>query len=679
MVYVAHFRECAMPESPDIKVSSAFQSSHSPKTCAMTGVPPLPPVTSRPLSSNSSISGLNGSHSPQSTTVMNGGRTPSPPTLGSLMNSTSGQQLPPACGARQLSKLKRFLTTLQQFGSDISPEIGERVRTLVLGLVNSHLSIEEFHGKLQEATNFPLRPFVIPFLKANLPLLQRELHHCARIAKQSPQQFLTQNEQILFDPTHSPLDSRDNLMADVNENGKRRSPDRPKENGLDLHIEAPPHPAKRHHGSHPVSPVSMSRTSPGSTFNLSAGGPIRLEDISKSRELREREARERMEREQVDRARERERERDRDRERHFSNYSFRSSESFEHLERLDDDWRHVETMLNCIIGMVDKTKRAMSVLQERSMRDREESLWARRQADVVGIEAADVKKRSGDVMAYTIRQRAEEAVNDVKRQAMVELQKALSAADQKAAELVSAERAKMERAISETRKQTQTELLRSLNHQEESAESCWNCGRKASETCSGCNVARYCGSFCQHKDWENHHHVCGKAHITSAADARELRRAAAVAAAAAAVAASSAPASSSSSSSMVSMAATSSLAASSSSLSPSSSATSTAVSASGKAIASGSSKGIKDERDQSPSTSTPSSSKPNASSSLTSSKGAIKEGKTISCSSPAPLAVPSLSGRNSPVKTADSPSSSPGRTLSPVPSDPATPAPGDSA
>ena len=37
---------------------------------------------------------------------------------------------------------------------------------------------------------------------------------------------------------------------------------------------------------------------------------------------------------------------------------------------------------------------------------------------------------------------------------------------------------------------------------------CWNCGRKASETCSGCNVARYCGSFCQHKDWENHHKLC---------------------------------------------------------------------------------------------------------------------------------------------------------------------------
>ena len=82
---------------------------------------------------------------------MNGGRTPSPPTLGSLMNSTSGQQLPPACGARQLSKLKRFLTTLQQFGSDISPEIGERVRTLVLGLV---VSMERISSRFTASASF---------------------------------------------------------------------------------------------------------------------------------------------------------------------------------------------------------------------------------------------------------------------------------------------------------------------------------------------------------------------------------------------------------------------------------------------------------------------------------------------------------------------------------------------
>merc|ERR1719318_2020261 len=39
-------------------------------------------------------------------------------------------------------------------------------------------------------------------------------------------------------------------------------------------------------------------------------------------------------------------------------------------------------------------------------------------------------------------------------------------------------------------------------------ESCWNCGRPATEHCSGCSLARYCGPFCQHKDWEDHARVC---------------------------------------------------------------------------------------------------------------------------------------------------------------------------
>ena len=85
------------------------------------------------------------SHSP---TALNGA--PSPPNgfsngpSSSSSSSLANQQLPPACGARQLSKLKRFLTTLQQFGNDISPEIGERVRTLVLGLVVSKRKSAQF-------------------------------------------------------------------------------------------------------------------------------------------------------------------------------------------------------------------------------------------------------------------------------------------------------------------------------------------------------------------------------------------------------------------------------------------------------------------------------------------------------------------------------------------------------
>lgn len=81
-------------------------------------------------------------HSPP---TLNGA--PSPPQrfsngpASSTSSALTNQQLPATCGARQLSKLKRFLTTLQQFGNDISPEIGEKVRTLVLALVVSTVSL----------------------------------------------------------------------------------------------------------------------------------------------------------------------------------------------------------------------------------------------------------------------------------------------------------------------------------------------------------------------------------------------------------------------------------------------------------------------------------------------------------------------------------------------------------
>ena len=66
----------------------------------------------------------------------------------------TNQQLPATCGAWQLSKLKRFLATLQQFGNDISPEIGEKVRTLVLAPVNSTVTIEEFLASSRRLQTF---------------------------------------------------------------------------------------------------------------------------------------------------------------------------------------------------------------------------------------------------------------------------------------------------------------------------------------------------------------------------------------------------------------------------------------------------------------------------------------------------------------------------------------------
>ena len=61
--------------------------------------------------------------------------------------------------------------------------------------------------------------------------------------------------------------------------------------------------------------------------------------------------------------------------------------------------------------MVDKTKRALSVLQERSQRDREElAVWMRRHAE--GLDS-DMKKRTSEMM---IRQ-TEDRVSEVKRRA----------------------------------------------------------------------------------------------------------------------------------------------------------------------------------------------------------------------------------------------------------------------
>lgn len=65
---------------------------------------------------------------------------------------------------------------------------------------------------------------------------------------------------------------------------------------------------------------------------------------------------------------------------------------------------------------------------------------------------------------------SEEAVNEVKRQAMSELQKAVSDAERKAHEMISAERSKMERALVEAKRQASEDALSVINQQEDSSE-----------------------------------------------------------------------------------------------------------------------------------------------------------------------------------------------------------------
>lgn len=65
---------------------------------------------------------------------------------------------------------------------------------------------------------------------------------------------------------------------------------------------------------------------------------------------------------------------------------------------------------------------------------------------------------------------AEEAVNDVKRQAMDEVQKAVAEAEQKAFEMITAERAKMEKTLAEAKRKATEDAIQVINEQEDSSE-----------------------------------------------------------------------------------------------------------------------------------------------------------------------------------------------------------------
>ncbi|GIX67352.1 hypothetical protein CDAR_291101 [Caerostris darwini] len=324
------------------------------------------------------------------------------------------------------------------------------------------------------------------------------------MAKQSPQQYLRQHEHVILDTSSHPNSEPFEIFqssSEPKENGKRRSPST--RNGkLDMDYsetngDGPP-PVKRHH---PIpSPTLSSRTSPGapSGLGLPPGLNLRLPDDS-IHTYRDREGR-------LDRY-------DRFERDFYRPFYGNMSREYSDDREMEEEWRNIHTMLNCILGMVEKTKRALCILQHRSYAERAElTSWIRHPE-------MEPKKRPSDIVSHfkiaedrvtEVRRRAE-AVNEVKRHAVAELQKAVSAAESKASELVAAERIKMERMLAEARRQAAEDALAVATHQEESTENCWNCGRKASETCSGCNVARYCGSFCQHKDWESHHRVCSQA------------------------------------------------------------------------------------------------------------------------------------------------------------------------
>ncbi|OAD57071.1 Protein CBFA2T3 [Eufriesea mexicana] len=248
---------------------------------------------------------------------------------------------------------------------------------------------------------------------------------------------------------------------------------------------------------------------------------------------------------------------------------------------LDDEWKNIHMMLNCILGMVEKTKKALTILQTRGCFGAATSAPPLATGNAIpaqnggstanannpsstnngsqvesstGDREGSLKRLSGEIVAQTIRaiedkmaevkRKDEEAV---KRAVMAEVQRAMRVA---VAESRANERLRVHRMLDvpltqrnhgalrqgpylrvhgnhgpvdgnartvATPTNTVSNSIASTSEDEKdsqlqtvSGSSCWNCGRPALETCGGCGIARYCGSFCQHRDWEagGHHATC---------------------------------------------------------------------------------------------------------------------------------------------------------------------------
>lgn len=96
--------------------------------------------------------------------------------------------------------------------------------------------------------------------------------------------------------------------------------------------------------------------------------------------------------------------------------------------------------------MVDKTKRAITILQQRGV---ESSSGAQVNLQHTDTSIAEIKRQTEEKMAE-FRRNAEEAVNQVKRQAVIEIQRAVAAAETRAIEAMAQERIKLEKMYAGT-------------------------------------------------------------------------------------------------------------------------------------------------------------------------------------------------------------------------------------
>ncbi|XP_022649937.1 protein CBFA2T3-like [Varroa destructor] len=424
-------------KSPKSHPQAATPTQHLSKSPSRGQSPSPERANSHRLESNRTSPSSTSDSTPSTGVAdVQGGVTPGGPGP----TGTSLASIPGTGSVQKINKIRRVFTIIRNFCVDVSPSAGEVATKFICSLVCATISLEEFRCRVAELTGLHLKAFVVPFLRANLPVLQTQLLALAKAAKQSSLEYLSTHEHFLID------------------GGTSGEP-------LEIFEQLPPR--KRMY-------TEIQRTTNAEPGNKRTRGGEPEED------------------------------------------PFDARHSEEALQ-------NVNQMLDCILAMVDKTKKTLSLL-----RKRQDPLWNIRMPLELELKRRIIPNPLPhyDIGLLDVRRRTEEAVQEVRRQAMLELEKAVTAAESRASQMIALERSKLETLILEAKRQAQQEVLTRLNkHHHQSPEppgsndamlNCWNCGRKANDTCSGCGLARYCGAFCQHRHWESHHKVCKALHLSRA-------------------------------------------------------------------------------------------------------------------------------------------------------------------
>ncbi|GBM02969.1 Transcription initiation factor TFIID subunit 4 [Araneus ventricosus] len=72
-------------------------------------------------------------------------------------------------------KCKNFLSTLIRLADEQPAAVARSVRNLIQGIIDGTMQAEEFTAKLQKELNSAPQPYLVPFLKKNLPYLRHSL------------------------------------------------------------------------------------------------------------------------------------------------------------------------------------------------------------------------------------------------------------------------------------------------------------------------------------------------------------------------------------------------------------------------------------------------------------------------------------------------------------------------